>query len=113
MISLEVYIEETKVNRIIASSIVCLVIAYASVSFRLAAKRLSRTSLQADDWWILASLVSKKSTASMGSYLTADSLQIFTTTYFGLLLSMVPLGFGRHEILSKHIRRFMIVCRQI
>ena len=56
----EAHPDDTKVNRIIGSSVVCLVIAYASVLFRFVARRLSRASLQADDWWMFASLVSRK-----------------------------------------------------
>ena len=104
--------EDTRVNRIVGSAIFCLVIAYISVLLRFIARRIGRSSLQADDWWMLASLVSKEVCRKLGCKLMSDLKQVFTTTYFGLLLAMVPLGFGRHEVLSldqNHLRKFMIV----
>ena len=105
----EAHTEDTRVDRIIGSAIVCLVIAYSSVLLRFLARRIGRSSLQADDWWMLASLVSERARRKVECTLSSDTKQVFTTTYFGLLLAMVPLGFGRHEILSVHLRRFMIV----
>ena len=53
----EAHTEDTRVKRLVGSAIVCLVIAYISVLLRFLARRIGRSTLQADDWWMLASLV--------------------------------------------------------
>ena len=51
------HIRQDQVPRIIASYATCLSLAYIAVALRLAARRLSRASLQADDLTVFIALV--------------------------------------------------------
>lgn len=53
-------LENTHDNRapnIIVSYTVCLSLAFIAVALRFVARRVSKASLRADDWWIVISLV--------------------------------------------------------
>ncbi len=52
------YKEENKAAQIIAANVVMLASAYVAVALRFLSRRMSHTTLQADDWMIMAGLVS-------------------------------------------------------
>ena len=53
------HIQDTKVPKLLATGVLCPVIAYAAVILRFWARRISSTPLKADDYSILGSLVCK------------------------------------------------------
>lgn len=52
--------QDDKRAGIIASNVICIVAAYVAVTARFVSRRLVKAQLQADDWWIVVGLVSRK-----------------------------------------------------
>ena len=54
------HIMEDKFSRILATDIVCMIVAYIGVSMRLLSRYSQHVGIKADDWWIVTSLVDQK-----------------------------------------------------
>ena len=52
------HINESRVQDIVSSHVACLVIAVFAIILRFISRRMSKTSIKADDWMIVAALVS-------------------------------------------------------
>lgn len=55
------HVDDNAIPGIIAAIVVCTVIAYMAVALRLFSRRLIRAPWKADDWTLIASVVSKES----------------------------------------------------
>ena len=55
------HIDDNKSAGIIAACAICLTAAYSAVVLRFVSRRLSRTSLEADDYFIVTALVGRAS----------------------------------------------------
>ena len=55
------HINQSRVHDIVSSHIACLVIAVAAIILRFISRRMSKTAIKADDWMIVAALVSDTS----------------------------------------------------
>lgn len=53
------HIDESRVSDIVVSHIICLVIATVAIVMRFVSRKLNKTAIQADDWMIVAALVSR------------------------------------------------------
>ncbi|MCJ1455501.1 hypothetical protein MMC28_005856 [Mycoblastus sanguinarius] len=74
---------------VIVPNIVCPIAAYVAVLLRFESRRIARTKLRADDWWIVAGL-------------------IFTTGYAVSYSLTVKYGMGRHAIFITNVKSFTI-----
>lgn len=52
------HIHESKASNIIASHVICFVLACIAVVLRFISRRIGKNAIQADDWFIVAALVS-------------------------------------------------------
>lgn len=52
------HIHESKVADIIASHVICFVLACIAVVLRFTSRRIGKNAIKADDWFIVAALVS-------------------------------------------------------
>ena len=53
------HIQDNRGPEIVVAVCVCLTLAYVAVALRVIARHVSRSKLQADDYWIFITLVSK------------------------------------------------------
>ena len=91
---------------VIVPNIVCPIAAYVAVLLRFESRRIARTKLRADDWWIVAGLVRRRSRSSKEK---AKYAQIFTTGYAVSYSLTVKYGMGRHAIFITNVKSFTIV----
>ena len=86
------HINESKVGDIVATLIVCLVIAVFAIMLRFVSRLMNKARLKADDWMVVVAL-------------------LFTLGYIiSTSLCILKYGGGRHAILLKDPVKFAKVC---
>lgn len=104
--------DESQVPQQMGAYITCLIIAYTGVALRFLCRRMKRTSLGADDWLILVSLVSSTLTDQglmICLWLTLTPTKFFTTAFVGINLALTRDGLGRHAKLITSVEFFALV----
>ena len=107
----EAHIEDDSKLVIIVPSAIALAIAYAAVFLRFVSRRLSRTTIKADDRSVVIGLVNKTSCEIIADCL-ANLKKVLTTLV--VITYYVALGnaMGRHFILVKSREEFMLVSQR-
>jgi len=83
------HINESRLQDIVSSHIACLVIAVVAIALRFISRRISKTAIKADDWMIVAALVSGKAICPNIEFRTDLRNQFFAIGYIiSVLLCM-------------------------
>ena len=102
----EAHLGDDRRATVIAPNVVFTIAAIVAVVLRFESRRIAKTNIKADDWWIVGGLVHKDSRSREEE---ANCEQILTTAYAISYSLTVKYGMGKHAILITNVKGFAIV----
>lgn len=112
---IQAHIDDSRQPKLLATLIVCVVLAYVAVTLRFVARHKIRASIGADDVWILIALVGEPCQQDPSrpiSMISADLWRVGQAIATGWVVTQfwcLRMGLGRHITVVKNLAGFMKV----
>lgn len=112
---MQAHIDDSRQPKLLATLIICVVLAYVAVTLRFVARHKVRASIGADDVWIIIALVGEpgqQDPSRQSSMISADLWrvgQVIATAWVATQFWCLRMGLGRHITVVKDLAGFMKV----